>query len=191
MPQGVTYNFLTILDRELRVHGVLLAVALPLMGLVGFLAELADAPPWGPLVMRTTVLLVVAFLVGLAVSWWLTQRTQESIRERWRKWMQWSQTSQRLPDVETRVEDRRRWFAPAVQGVAWAVAIVLNVLVFVALWYGWGGARGFAELVLLLDAVALGALAAYAVWRLQWTWRFRSALREMVEDGTVGVWGEL
>lgn len=191
MPQGVTHNFLTILDRELRVHGLHLAVALPLLGAAGFLAELADAPPWGPLVERTVVLAVLAFVLGLAASWWLTRRTQESIRERWRKWMQWSQTSQRLPDVETRVEGRRRWFAPPVQGVAWGVAIVLNALVFAALWSGWSGAGAFAELVLLVDAVGLGAVAAYATWRLQWTWRFRRALREMVDEGTVGVWGEL
>lgn len=191
MPQGVHRNVLTILDREVRARATRLVLAVVLAGLAVFLAELADRPPWGPDVERTLLLLAVGLVAGLAWAWWRWNGTGDSIRDRWGKWMQWAPSSERLQELRAKAEGRSIRLTGPVQGTLWGLAVVLNVLLFVGLWYAWPGVDLLALAVLSLDGLALGVLAADAAWGLQWTWRFRSALAEMVEEGELGVWGEI
>lgn len=191
MPAGVAYGFLEILDREVRARGLRLAAVPFLAAAALFLAELSDAPPWGPNVDLALLSLVGGALVGVVVSWIRFRRRQESLRGRWRKWMQWSQSATRLGEVEARVEGRR---VPAdrstLRAAAWAGAVLANGAVFVGLWYGWTGIEGVARLVVFADGLAVGLLAGDSLWGLQWSYRLRRAVREMIDDGELGVWGE-
>lgn len=191
MPGGVAHSFLTILDREVRARGQRL-VLVPILALaVVFLAELSDVPAWGPNVTLTLGALLAGALLGLAASWYRFRRREESLRDRWRKWMQWSQSATRLGEVEARVEDRRLPQASGtLRAAAWAVAVLANGAVFVGLWYAWPGIETVARVVLFADGLAVGLLAGGTAWGLQWTYRFRSTVREMVDEGELGVWGE-
>lgn len=190
MPHGVTVNFLELLEDE-RGRRRRLLLALPLLaGAVLFLAELADLPPWGPKVQGTAAALVVGFLVGLAWAWHRGRRREESIRARWDKWMQWSLSTTDLGELEARVEEPRFLVPRHLEGALWGVGALANVLLFVGLWYAWPFIDAAAWIVLLLDGLTLGALAATSAWDTRWTRRLRRALDELIQEGEVGVWGE-
>lgn len=191
MPGGVAYSFLEILDREVRARGLRLAAVPFLAGAAVFLAELSDPAPWGPNVDLAFLALVGGTLVGLAVSWLRFRRREASLRDRWRKWMQWSQSSTRLGQVEAQVEGSRvpvSW--STVRTAGWTLAVLANGAVFTGLWYGWSGVDGLARLVVFADGLAVGLLAGDGLWGLQWSYRLRRAVLEMIEDGELGVWGE-
>lgn len=190
VPGGVAHSFLTILDREVRTRGVRLGLV-PFLGAAAvFLAELSDAEPWGPNVDLAFLALGLGLVLGLAVSWWRFRRRRESLRSRWRKWMQWSQSATRLGEVEARVEGSRLPSWGTLRAAAWVVAVLANGAVLVGLWYSWPGVDGVAQAVVFADGLAVGFLAGDAVWGLQWTYRLRGTVREMVEEGELGVWGE-
>jgi hypothetical protein len=191
MPGGVAHSFLTILDREVRAKALRLLAVPALAAAAVFLAELSDAPPWGPNVDLAFASLAVGAVLGLAVSWWRYRRREESLRQRWRKWMQWSQSAARLGEVEARVEEGR---LPkpggTLRAALWAGAVLVNGAAFTGLWYGWPGVDAPVGVVVFADGLVVGLLAGDAAWGLQWAYRLRRTVREMIDEGELGVWGE-
>lgn len=189
MARGVSSNFLDIARREQRLGRRAALAALALAPVAAFLAELADAPAYGPV----WVLFLLACLAGLGLGYLGTQRRlaryEGDLRLRWNHWMLRARDVERLADVERRVHERDP--LPAMVWSAATVAMVaLNILLFALLWVEHPAAPPMAWLLLALDGLVLGALVTSSALLVRWARDFVRSAEALVRNGEVAMWGE-
>lgn len=189
MPRGVTDQFLRILRRERKAS---LRTALTMLGLFAFayfMAELTDGPLLGTVVILAFATLVAGVVCGMLLGWRRTRRYNESIRRSWNAWMRMSISCASVDEVARGVADKPR--APPLAGVGWAALFLANALLFLFLWFELSFALVFGVMVTTANGLALGAVTGYAVWNVRWTRQFSRALDDLIEQGQVGMWGEV
>lgn len=189
MPRGVTDQFLKILQHERRSN---LRTALAMAGLslvAYFMAELTDQPLLGAVVWLALGSLLVGAGAGLAYAWRQTRAYNESLRASWNQWMRMSLSCARVDEVARHVQARGR--ATPVANVGWGLLFAANATLFGALWADAAFALLLGAAVAVANGLVLGTLAGRAVWNLEWSRRFSTALHEMLGRGEIGLWGEV
>lgn len=189
MPRGVTDQFLQIL-RDERKTSVRTALTMTgLFGLAYFMAELADKPLLGRVVILSFIALAVGLVAGLLYARHRTEAYNHSLRESWNAWMRMSLSCRSVDEVARHVAHKAP--APPLAGVGWGVLFMANALLFALLWIEAGAADVAGVLVTGVNGVVLGALIGHSLWSLRWTSQFSKALDDLVAQGQVGLWGEL
>ena len=189
MPHGVNDQFLRILKNERNgsLRAVLLAVAL--LPLAYFMAELTDEAFVGIIVWISAA--AIAIGVGLGILWGRHQTKvyNDSLRQSWNAWMRMSSSCARIDEVARHVENKQR--AVSLRGAATALLIILNGVLFALLWAEALFAVELGAVVTALNGLVLGFLAGHAIWSWRWTAQFSKALDELISEGSVGLWGEV
>lgn len=189
MPRGVTDQFLKILAHERRAG---LRTALACAGLVPlayFMAELTDQPLLGWVVLATLLALALGAGLGVAYAHRRQRHYNESIRRSWNAWMRMSLSCNTVDEVARHVDDKGK--APPVASLGWAALLVANAVLFLALWLEAPWSLAYGVLTCVANGVALGAVAAHALWTRRWTGQFSKALDDLITEGQVGLWGEV
>ncbi|MBI2076924.1 MAG: hypothetical protein HYT80_00935 [Euryarchaeota archaeon] len=186
---GVTKNFLTILEDEIRRSAKAIARFLVLVALLVASGLLAYYAQLGAL----TLLVFAAFAVSLALgySWGHfvnTYRYQASIREHWNRWMRFSVSCVTVRECYRKVHGKR-----ATPSLFWAVMILSVLLLTHGVVLGLAvnaDANPWYTLVLFIaDAALLGALAGIRWRERRWYREFLHSVNELLKEGTIGVWG--
>jgi hypothetical protein len=189
MPRGVTDQFLGILRRERRAH-VRTALLMALLVVPAyFIAELVDLPLLGWVVLAGGLALLAGAGIGLAYGRWESTRHESSLRESWSSWMRMSLSASSLREVERAV--RQKGPALHAQGLAWALLILANGVLFAALWFEAPWAFAFGASVTVANGIVLGAVTGHAAWSYRWARDFSVALDKLIAEGQVGLWGEV
>ena len=189
MPHGVSDQFLKILGNEKKGSLRAIALALALVPLAYFMAELTDQAFVGLVVWLVAVSLAVGVAGGLLWGRHQTARYNESLRASWNAWMRMSLSCARVDEVARHVENKRAH--SSLRGIASALLVVLNGVLFALLWAEAAFALEFGAIVTLLNGIVLGFLAGHAAWSWRWTAQFSKALDELIGSGQVGLWGEV
>ena len=189
MPHGVNDQFLRILKNERKgaIRAALLALAL--VPLAYFMAELTDRAFLGVVVWLTAGALALGLGAGLLWGRHQTKAYNESLRQSWNAWMRMSTTCARIDEVARHVHNKGA--RVALHGAATALLIVLNGVLFAILWAEASWGLQFGAIVTILNGVVLGGLAGHAAWSWRWTGQFTKALDELITEGRVGMWGEV
>src|SRR5205823_11226982 len=180
----------TILANERRhaVHSALWM--LPVAGLTYFMAEMTDKPLLGSIVLLAVVAVVAGIAAGALGARWSTSRWNESLAAQWGQWMRMSLQCSRVHEVARSVAARPR-AAPRVAGVGWTALFLANALLFVALWNDAGWSVAYGAAVTTAHGIVLGAIVGHAAWTFGWAAKCEAALRELLAEGKVGIWGEI
>lgn len=188
MPNGVNDQFLRILKNERKGSIRAIALAIALVPLAYFMAELTDHAFLGVVVILAALALVAGGALGVLWGRHLTTTYNESLRQSWNAWMRMSLSCARIDEVARHVRNKER--ALSLRGAAAALLIVLNGVLFAVLWseVAWGLELG--AIVTALNGVVLGFLAGHAIWNWRWTAQFSKALDDLISAGQVGLWGE-
>ncbi|MFA5860250.1 MAG: hypothetical protein WDA16_01005 [Candidatus Thermoplasmatota archaeon] len=189
MPRGVTDQFLKILENE-RKHSVRTTIVMTALFVIAyFMAELTDQPLFGRVVLLAIGTLLAGAALGGAWAWRTTTKYNASLRASWNAWMRMSLSATTVNEVARNVQNKGKAWPVASAG--WALLLIANAALFVALWMEqpWGIALGAG--VTTANGLTLGALAGSSLWNLRWAKQFGSALDELVTEGQVGLWGEL
>lgn len=189
MPHGVSDQFLRILQNERKGSTRAIWVALALLPLAYFMAELTDEPLAGAVVWLALAALLAGLAGGLLWARHRTARYNESLRQQWNAWMRMSLSCSRIDEVSRHVHQTRD--ARGLVNAGWALLVVLNAVLFAVLWFEVAWALAFGGVVAALNGVVLGGMAGHAVWNLRWTGQFSKALDELIHDGQLGMWGEV
>lgn len=189
MARGVSENFLKLARREERLGKRALVVAALLALPAGFLADLADAPGYGPTWMLFLGAIAAGLLGGLALTHRKLTHYEDDLRVQWNHWMRHAVNAQRLSDVEAKTHERDPW-PPLLASAGTVALLVVNVLLFALLWIAHPLAGGAAALVILTDGLVLGALAASSALLARWSRDFVRSAEDLVERGELPIWGE-
>jgi hypothetical protein len=189
MPRGVTDQFLNILDLEHRHAVRTLPAAVGVAAAGQFLAELADEPLFGLVSALFTLSLVLGAAFGVFLARRRTRAWSESLRGHWSSWMRFSVSSTTVREVDLKARGKTP-APPALAGVFWALALLANAALFAALWYEVPGASDAAFAVALADGLLVGAWIGSTFWTWRWTRSVDKALRDLIKDGQIGLWGE-
>lgn len=189
MPHGVNDQFLRILKNERKGSLRAIVIALALVPLAYFMAELTDHAFVGIVVWLAFGALALGVAGGLLWRRHQTARYNESLRQSWNAWMRMSSSCARIDEVARHVENKRAHVTGSA--AASGLLVVLNGALFAVLWaeLTWGLQMG--AIVTVINGVVLGALAGHAAWSWRWTAQFHRALDELISDGKVGLWGEV
>lgn len=188
MPRGVTEQFVRLLRLETKARLRTALGMLALAPLAYFMAEMTDRPLLGRAVWITAASLVVGLLAGLLWGRHRAHRYNESLKASWNAWMRMSLSSGSVDEVDRHVREKPRH--PAFAGAAWAAFLLMNGLLFLALWVEVPWAFPYGAIVGALNGLALGLVLGRALWALRWTREFAKALDELMATGQVGLWGE-
>jgi len=189
MPRGVTDQFLHILDLERR-HAIRALVAGGVLALLGlFLAELADEPLYGWASRFFTVALVAGAVLGVLLARRRTAAWSESLRARWSAWMRFSVSSTSVAEVDRKARGKAPLPA-AAWGLVAGAALVANVALFAALWWEVAAAAAFGLALSAANGAGLGLWLGSRIFTFRWTSSVDRAVRELIRDGEVGLWGE-
>ena len=189
MPHGVNDQFLRILKNERKGSVRAIVIALALVPLAYFMAELTDHAFVGLVVWLAFGALALGILAGALWRRRQTARYSESLRQSWNAWMRMSSSCARIDEVARHVQNARTHVA--LGGAASALLVVLNAALFSILWAEVSWALEFGAIVTSVNGLVLGALAGHAAWSWRWTAQFNKALDELISDGQVGLWGEV
>lgn len=189
MPHGVNDQFLRILKNERKGSLRAALLALGLVPLAYFMAELTDEPFLGLVVWLAFAALALGVVLGLLWGRHRTASYNESLRTSWNAWMRMASSCARIDEVARHVQNKRAHASLA--GAATALVVVLNGALFAALWAEATWGLAFGAIVTGLNGLALGAIAGHAAWSWRWTGQFSKALDELISDGKVGLWGEV
>lgn len=189
MPNGVNDQFLRILKNEKKgsIRAIILAIGL--LPLAYFMAELTDQAFLGMIVWLAIGALVVGVGLGLLWGHHQTKRYNESLKQSWNAWMRMSSSCARIDEVARHVQNKQR--SVSLRGAATALLIILNGVLFALLWFEAPFDLEFGAIVTGMNGLVLGFLAGHAVWNWRWTAQFSKALDELISDGAVGLWGEV
>ena len=189
MPHGVNDQFLRILKNERKGALRAAVLALALLPLAYFMAELTDQAFLGVVVRLALGALALGVGAGLLWGRHQTKRYNESLRQSWNAWMRMSTSCARIDEVARHVQNKGRGLA--LHGAATALLIVLNGVLFAVLWAEAGWGLAFGAIVTVLNGLVLGGLVGHAAWSWRWTGQFTKALDELITEGRVGLWGEV
>lgn len=186
---GVTKNFLSILETDLRRNAKSILRLMILLLVVGLLAALAvHRELWlGAAVFAGT--LVAGLVLGYAWGHFVnTYRYQASIREHWNRWMRFSISCVTVRECYAKVHGKRT--SPSVLWVSLFIAVLI-------LWHLVLGILSLNEAAPLWQPIALFSLDALLIgwvagvrWReSRWYREFLRSVNELLQEGTIGVWG--
>ncbi len=187
--EGVTRNFLTILEGDVRRS----AKSLTQIGLVAALVlrlaflSLQGFPAYG--FLSIPLFFGAALAAGAAYTHWFVVGSYEvSLRDHWNRWMRWSVSCRTVRECYQKVHGRPPNPSWWVGGVALA-AFVLVHIVFAALIVD--GLSSLARIVPLfaLDASLLGFFAGRRLVERLWYRRFLNSCNDLLRDGAIGLWG--
>lgn len=189
MPHGVNDQFLRILQNERKGSVRAVALALALVPIAYFMAELTDEPFLGIVVWLTALALACGGALGVAWARHRTAQYNESLRLSWNAWMRMSTSCARIDEVARHVANQREHVG--LRSAAAALLIVLNGALFGSLWTEIEWATALGIVVTAMNGLVLGFLAGHAIWHWRWTAQFSKALDELLANGQVGLWGEV
>lgn len=187
--QGVTRNFLTILETDVRRSAnslIQLAAATALVLLLAWLT-LKQFEILGFLIVPGV--LAFAFLLGLAHTRWFVLGSYEvSLRDHWNRWMRWSVSCRSLRECYRKVHGQGSGPTWWVGGILLALLLLIHI-VLVALIID--GLTTYTESIPLfaLDAALVGFLGGRRLLERVWYRRFLRSCNELLRDGTIGLWG--
>jgi hypothetical protein len=186
---GVTKNFLAILETEISRAGktvTRLVVLASILALVGIAAVYKE---W----TLGTLLVVAAFALAtlLGVAWGHfvnTYRYQVSIREHWNRWMRFSVSCVSVRECYAKVHGHRAgpnlWWTSVFIALLICAHLVIPLLALNESATIWNILPLF-----LLDALLLGFLVGVRWRERRWYREFLRSVNELLEEGTIGVWG--
>lgn len=185
MTQGVAQNFMSLLRGDLRASRVRIWVLVVLALLLTVPAYLL-APPGGALVHWGAV--VVAAFIGMAWGHLGHRRYERSLRTNWNRWMRFAVSCESIPEVHRKVRGRTARNLPilwaALLTLAWVAELGLLILAF------WDPADQYLAIpVIAANGAVAGLLTGYYAMGAYWYRTFSGSLREMIDDGEIGVWG--
>ena len=189
MPHGVSDQFLRILGNERKGSLRAIVLALALLPLAYFMAELTDEPFLGLIVWLAALALAGGAAAGVLWARHQTAKYNESLRQSWNQWMRMSLSCASIHEVAAHVQNKRTHVG--LRGAAAALLVILNGALFAFLWFDVAWAFEFGAIVTVLNGLVLGFLAGHAAWSWRWTSQFTKALDELISDGQVGLWGEV
>lgn len=189
MPHGVNDQFLRILQNEKRGSLRAVVLALALVPLAYFMAELTDEPFLGTVVWIVAASLAVGAVGGVLWARHRTAQYNESLRQSWNAWMRQSASCARIDEVARHVRNAPEHVG--LRSASAALVVVLNGALFGFLWAELAWALALGVVVTGLNGIVLGFLAGHAVWHWRWTAQFAKALDELLAEGQVGLWGEV
>ncbi|HLE47706.1 MAG TPA: hypothetical protein VI818_05360 [Candidatus Thermoplasmatota archaeon] len=186
---GVTKNFLTILEDDIRRSAraisrvLILVVLLAAAGLLAYFTQLG----WATLLVGAAFLL--AFGLGYAWGHFVnTYRYQASIREHWNRWMRFSISCVTVRECYRKVHGKR-----TTNSLFWATMVLSLLLITHGVVLGLaanGGANPWYAMVLFIaDAGLLGIIAGIRWRERRWYREFLTSVNELLKEGTIGVWG--
>ena len=186
---GVTKNFLAILEDEIRRAGKTV-VRLIVLGLIlGLLAVAAVYEDWtlGSALVAGGFLL--ALLAGIAWGHFVnTYRYQASIRQHWNKWMRFSISCVSVRECYAKVHGRRPgpnlWWTSVFIALFICVHLAIPLIVLNESATVWNILPLF-----LVDACLLGFLVGVRWRERRWYRDFLKSVNELLEEGSIGVWG--
>lgn len=186
---GVTKNFLAILEHEVSRTAKSLLRVLIVIGLLSLLAFFAlhSFPYYG----FASFLGLLAASIALGVAWakFLTLESYEvSIRDHWNRWMRYSVSCRTVRECYAKVHNRDPGPSWWVGGLLLTLLILAHaVLGLLAL----NEAAGLQETlpIFALDAIFLGFMAGKRYLERQWYQKFLHSVNEMLRDGAIGLWG--
>lgn len=189
MPHGVSDQFLRILGNERKGSLRAIALAIALLPFAYFMAELTDDPFLGLVVWLAALALAGGAAIGVLWARHQTARYNESLRQSWNQWMRMSLSCASVHEVAAHVHNKRSQVG--LRGVAAAMLVILNGALFAFLWSALPWAFEFGVIVTATNGLVLGFLAGHAAWSWRWTSQFTKALDELINEGRVGLWGEV
>lgn len=189
MPNGVNDQFLRILKNETKSSIRAIVLALALVPIAYFMAELTDDAFLGIVVWVSAGALAIGIALGLLWGRHETRNWNESLRQSWNAWMRMSSSCARIDEVARHVRNKRR--SVSLRGAATALLILLNGVLFAMLWAEASFSLELGAIVTGLNGIVLGFLAGHAVWNWRWTAQFSKALDDLISEGSVGLWGEV
>jgi hypothetical protein len=186
---GVTKNFLTILEAETRRSRRTIVKVLILSTIVALIGLLALQSHWwlGVSILGGTFL--VAGAAGVAWGHFVnTYRYQASIREHWNRWMRFSVSCVSVRECYKKVHGRAPGLGVLTTGFLIALLLVAHLVLGILslnegrpLWQPLG--------LLCLDAALLGSVAGIRWRERQWYREFLKSVNELLQEGAIGVWG--
>ncbi|MGB0652005.1 MAG: hypothetical protein ACPGQL_02295 [Thermoplasmatota archaeon] len=188
MARGVASNFLQILDGDARAAHrriIILAVLLPVLAAPAYL--LGDLVALGAHAVVGLLALPVGYLAGRSRY---VGTFEASLKQTWNRWMRFAVSCETVPEVYRKVTGRSGRNLPylyaALLTLLWAAEIVLLVVALA----GSGAGLDLAALpVVIANAAVAGGLLGYQVKARNWCRTFVASVKEMMDDGELGVWG--
>ena len=186
---GVTKNFLGILEDEIRRGGKSVTRFIVLSLLLAGIAALAVSKQWSLAAMVLTGTFVVAIAVGFAWGHFVnTYRYQVSIREHWNRWMRFSISCVSVRECYRKVHGKNP--GPNLMWTSVFIALLILTHLIVPLLALNESATIWNILPLfLLDATLLGFLVGVRWRERRWYSEFLASVNELLQEGTIGVWG--
>lgn len=186
---GVTRNFLQILEGDLQRTAKALARIAVLTGLVALVAYFAlHRNLWVGIGSFLGALLLSAAL-GLAWAQFVSLRRYEaSIRDHWNRWMRFSVSCVSVRECYAKVHSKPPqpswWVGGLLLAGLFLAHVVLGVLAL-------NESASFRQTFALFgfDALLLGFFAGVRVLERVWYQRFLKSVNEMLQDGSIGIWG--
>src|SRR5581483_1609035 len=186
---GVTRNFLTILEGDLKrsLRSVLQILGVTaLFGLIAWLSFL-NAPSYA------FAVLAAALVLGFGVSAVLTryyffESYEVSLRDHWNRWMRWSVSCKTVRECYAKVHDQRigwGWWAAA----ALTTGLLITHLVFWALALNEESNPLNLLPLYTVDTVFLGGFLARRIMERRWYRKFLASCNDLLRDGNLGLWG--
>ena len=186
---GVTKNFMAILEDEIRRAGKTVTRLITLGIILALIAVLAVYKDWtiGSAIVIGTFL--VALLAGIAWGHFVnTYRFQVSIREHWNRWMRFSVSCVSVRECYAKVHGRRvgpnLWWTSVFIALLICAHLVIPLIALNESATIWNILPLF-----VLDSLMLGFLVGVRWRERRWYREFLKSVNELLEEGTIGVWG--
>lgn len=186
---GVTKNFLSILEDEIRRAGKSVVRLLVLGTILALIAVAAVYKDWGLGAMLVVGTFALAILFGVAWGHFVnTYRYQASIRQHWNRWMRFSISCVTVRECYSKVHGKRPgpnlWWTSVFIALLICAHLVVPLLALNESATIWNILPLF-----LLDAFLLGSLIGIRWRERRWYGDFLRSVNELLAEGTIGVWG--
>jgi hypothetical protein len=186
---GVTKNFLAILESELDRTAKRIIRLLILTGVVLLLAwPLFDPDALMGLGSTLAILVAAGGLGGVYAHYVANRRYNTSIKAHWNRWMRYSVSCVSVRECYRKVHNRNP--GPSVLWVASLLSAVF-IAHLVLLVYAIDTEATFNQILPLfaLDAIILGFFIGKRIMERHWYRQFLRSVNELLREGQIGVWG--
>lgn len=186
---GVTRNFLTILEGEVRrsARGILLTLGVAALVFLLAWAVMNGVGAWQWLTVPGVFLL--AFAAGALYTRHVVLGAYEvSLRDHWNRWMRWSVSCRTVRECYAKVH------GSGMGPSWWAGGLVLTTLIvthIVLLALAVDDVTSFARTlpIFALDAAIAGAVMGRRWLERRWYRNFLASCNQLLKDGALGLWG--